>query len=88
MQPSAHGFGRQSWTRIPNIEFLVLLQVRIFMRYLYAFECLFQSSEIVRRRQSTAGAMLLPFMLNQVPAGHELQHMVRDICGHRAGGHA
>src|SRR4029077_20901700 len=45
--------------------------------HLHSLECLFQFSKVARGRSPAAGAMFLPFMLNQISCRHEFQRVAR-----------
>ena len=53
-------------------------QTSILPRDLYMFESLFGLAEIILGSEPGAGAMLLPFMLDQAAAGHEIHHVVHS----------
>ena len=69
------GLGK-TFFQIRNVELLLVVQTSILLRDLHMRECLLRLAKIILRGKAGAGAMFLPFMLNQAAAGHEVQHVV------------
>src|SRR5438552_7349576 len=70
--------------QVRYVEPLLVVQALILRRHSHVREGLLRLGEIILRREATTGAMLLPLMLDQAAAGHELQHVVHGSGRHRA----